>query len=233
MRKPSKIKNNFEVVRYVFKFCPGFIYFAILHIIASIIKSLSRVLLITNAIKVVVEKQNIDNIYVLLDSILLYVIIIIVCSIINVLYDNYITPRYQLIYQKNVQRHIYSKVKIIDMELYDDPTFYDKFTRGCRESSWRGFRTFTSSIAFIINVLSALTLGTYIILSDKLLILIVLLSSSATLITINIVRKMQYKVFKETENERRYQMYVNRTFYNQNNGAELKTTNIDELLKKK
>ena len=44
---------------------------------------------------------------------------------------------------------------------------------------------------------------------------------------------MWFKVWKETENERRYQMYVNRTFYNQKNGAELKTTNIDELLKQK
>lgn len=233
MRKPAKMKTNFEVVKYVFKFCPGFIYFAILHIISSVIKSLSRVLLITNAIEVVIQNQNINDIYALLDSILIYIIIIIICSIINVIYDNYISPRYQLIYQKNVQRHIYSKVKIIDMELYDDPAFYDKFTRGCRESSWRGFRTFTSTISFIINVLSALVLGTYIVLTDKLLIIIVLLSSIATLITINIVRKMWYKVFKETENERRYQMYVNRTFYNQKNGAELKTTNIDELLKQK
>ena len=119
------------------------------------------------------------------------------------------------------------------MELYDDPAFYDKFTRGCRESSWRGFRTFTSSLSFIINVLSALVLGTYIVLTDKLLIIIVLLSSIVTLVTINIIRKMWFKVWKETENERRYQMYVNRTFYNQKNGAELKTTNIDELLKDK
>ena len=43
MSKPSKsFKTNFEVVKYVFKFCPGFIYFAILHIIASVLKSLSR-----------------------------------------------------------------------------------------------------------------------------------------------------------------------------------------------
>ena len=234
MRKKSpKIIKNFEVVKYVFKFCPGFIYFAILHIIASVVKSVSRVLLITNAINAVIQNQDVNTVYDLLKSILLFIIIIIVCSIINVVYDNYISPRYQLIYQKNVQRHIYSKVKIIDMELYDDPEFYDRFTRGCRESSWRGFRTFTSSIAFIINVLSAIALGAYIVLSDPLLIVIVLTSSIVTLVTINIVRKLWYKIFKLTENERRYQMYVNRTFYNQKNGAELKTTNIDELLKLK
>lgn len=234
MRKKSpKIIKNFEVVKYVFKFCPGFIYFAILHIIASVVKSVSRVLLITNAINAVIQNQDVNTVYDLLKSILLFIIIIIVCSIINVVYDNYISPRYQLIYQKNVQRYIYSKVKIIDMELYDDPEFYDRFTRGCRESSWRGFRTFTSSIAFIINVLSAIALGAYIVLSDPLLIVIVLTSSIVTLVTINIVRKLWYKIFKLTENERRYQMYVNRTFYNQKNGAELKTTNIDELLKLK
>lgn len=101
MRKKSpKIIKNFEVVKYVFKFCPGFIYFAILHIIASVVKSVSRVLLITNAINAVIQNQDVNTVYDLLKSILLFIIIIIVCSIINVVYDNYISPRYQLIYQK-------------------------------------------------------------------------------------------------------------------------------------
>ena len=90
MRKPAKMKTNFEVVKYVFKFCPGFIYFAILHIISSVIKSLSRVLLITNAIEVVIQNQNINDIYALLDSILIYIIIIIICSIILPYSNKYI-----------------------------------------------------------------------------------------------------------------------------------------------
>ena len=233
MSKPSFIRTNFVVMKYVLKFCPKFILFAIVHIIASVAKTFSKVLLISKAIEVVIKTQSIDDVYKLLSSLLIYVIVIIVCSLINGFYENYISQRYQIIYQKNIQRFLYSKVKIIDMESYDDPAFYDRFTRGCRESSWRGFMTFRQIISFIIHILSAIALGTYIVLSDNLLILIIILSSIISMITLTIVRKMYYKVYKDTENERRYQMYVNRTFYNQNNAAELKTTNIDSLLVKK
>ena len=233
MKKPSMIKYNYTVLKYVFKFCPSFIYFAILNVIASVTKTLSKVLLISEAINLVIKTQNIDEIYKLLDSLLIYLIIIIVCSIITGLYDNYISPRYELTYQKKVRRFLYSKVKIIDMASYDDPTFYDRYTRGCRESSWRGFRTFKAIMALITNILSSIALGTYILINDNLLIVIIIISSIISMITLNIVRKMQYKVYKDTETQRRYQMYVNRTFYNQKNAAELKTTSIDTLLVKK
>lgn len=232
-KKPSMFKYNYVVLKYVFKFCPGFIYYSILNVIASVVKTMSKVLLISEAINVVIKTQNIDDIYKLFDSFLLYLLIIVICSIITGLYDNYITPRYQLKYQKNVQRFLYSKVKVIDMASYDDPNFYDRYTRGCRESSWRGFRTFRAIMSLITNIASSIALGAYIMINDNLLIVIIIISSLISMFTLSIVRKMQYKVYKETETERRYQMYVNRTFYNQKNAAELKTTSIDKLLVEK
>ena len=98
-KKPSMFKYNYVVLKYVFKFCPGFIYYSILNVIASVVKTMSNVLLISEAINVVIKTQNIDYIYKLFDSFLLYLLIIVICSIITGLYDNYITPRYQLKYQ--------------------------------------------------------------------------------------------------------------------------------------
>ncbi len=231
--KPSVFKTNFTVVKYVFKFCPKFIYFALLHIIASVVKTVSKVLLISQAIDLVIKNKQLYDIYELLYSLAIYAVIILICSIINVFYENYICSRYQIIYQKNVQRFLYSKVKIIDMESYDDPMFYDRYTRGCRESSWRGFRTFKECINLIINILSSIALGTYIVINDMWLILLILGSCFISMIALIIIRKVIYKTYRETENERRYQMYVNRTFYNQKNAAELKTTPIDMILVKK
>ena len=231
--KPSVFKTNFVVLKYVFKFCPNFIYFAIIHIIASVVKSVSKVLLISKAIDLVVQNKQLYDIYELLYSLGIYTLVIIVCSLINVFYENYISSRYQLIYQKNIQRFLYSKVKIIDMESYDDPAFYDRFTRGCRESSWRGFRTFKEIINLIIHIATSIALGTYILINDKWLILLILGSCLISMIVLTIIRKVIYKTYRETENERRYQWYVNRTFYSQKNAAELKTTTVDMILLKK
>ncbi len=231
--KPSVFKTNFVVLKYVFKFCPNFIYFSIAHIIASVVKSVSKVLLISKAIDLVVQNKQLYDIYELLYSLGIYTLVIIVCSLINVFYENYISSRYQLIYQKNIQRFLYSKVKIIDMESYDDPAFYDRFTRGCRESSWRGFRTFKEIINLIIHIATSIALGTYILINDKWLILLIIGSCLISMIVLTIIRKVIYKTYRETENERRYQWYVNRTFYSQKNAAELKTTTVDMILLKK
>ena len=177
MKKPSMIKYNYVVLKYVFKFCPGFVIYAILNMVAEVVKTISKILLISEAINLVIKSQNINDVYKLLSSLFIYLIVIIVCSLLSGLYENYITPRYQLIYQKNVQRFLYSKVKIIDMESYDDPAFYDRYTRGCRESSWRGFRTFRAIMSLITNIVSSIALGTYILIRDKLLIGVIILSS--------------------------------------------------------
>ena len=49
--KKKEIKYNYVVLKYVFKFCPGFIYYSLLNVIAVVVKTLSKVLLISEAIK--------------------------------------------------------------------------------------------------------------------------------------------------------------------------------------
>ena len=66
-KKPSMFKYNYVVLKYVFKFCPGFIYYSILNVIASVVKTMSKVLLISEAINVVIKTQNIDDIYKMLN----------------------------------------------------------------------------------------------------------------------------------------------------------------------
>ena len=61
--KPSVLKTNFTVLKYVFKFCPKFIYFSIAHIIASVVKAVSKVLLISQAIDLVVKNKQLYDIY--------------------------------------------------------------------------------------------------------------------------------------------------------------------------
>ena len=78
MKKPSMIKYNYTVLKYVFKFCPTFIYFAILNVIASVAKTVGKVLLISEAINVVIKSQNINDVYKLLDSLLIYLIVIVI-----------------------------------------------------------------------------------------------------------------------------------------------------------
>lgn len=225
--KQSLIKNNAIALKYVFRFCPMLMVYSVMNIISKVVLSLLKVMFISKVIELVINQVAFITI---LETTVVYILIMLCCSIINVIYDDYILIKYRYIYQKKMQRFIFSKVKNIDMESYDNPEFYDRFSRTTRESIWRGFQSFNIIKNFIVNVAVLVSLGTFIIIKDVLLLVLIIISTILNLIFSTIENKIWYQNFKKSEKERRYQWYVQRTFYNQRNAAELKTTNVNEVL---
>ena len=148
-KKPKSIRNNFLVLKFVFKFCPFLVVFTIINIITSVVKTLLEVIIIAKAITLITEQVNIN---IIINGLLIYIIGIAICVGYNTIYDNYIVLKNRIVYQKNIQEYMFKKVKYIDMALYDDPTFYDRFSRTMRDSIWRGYRAFNLIKNFIIKV---------------------------------------------------------------------------------
>ena len=225
--KTSIIKMNLNVLKYVFKFCPVYVVFALFSVATSVVLALSEVNLVAKAISLVIDNSDINLLY---KSLIKYVIIIGICYIIKIFYTRFIMQRYRMIYRKKMQTFLFSKVKHIDMESYDNPEFYDKFSRALGDSTWRGMAVFNTFVDFVEAVAIAVALGTYVLLTDVILILIVLVSAIINVFAINFINKTWYKTYRATERSRRYQYYVRRTFYQQRFAAEIKTTNVGELL---
>ena len=225
--KTSIIKMNLNVLKYVFKFCPAYVVFALFSIATSVVLALSEVNLVAKAISLVIDNSDINLLY---KSLIKYVIIIGICYIIKIFYTRFIMQRYRMVYRKKMQTFLFSKVKHIDMESYDNPEFYDKFSRALGDSTWRGIAVFNTFVDFIEAVAIAIALGTYVLLTDVVLIAIVLVSAIINVFAINFINKTWYKTYRETERSRRYQYYVRRTFYQQRFAAEIKTTNVGGLL---
>ena len=225
--KLNFLSKNFKVLRLVFKFCPQLLYLSIIYIFCAVATSVLKVYLISVAITHVLEGQE----FIGLISKVLYILIIeLICLFGHVLYEDYFEPRYRNVYVKKIQTHLFKKVRQIDMLEYDNPVFYNKFSRALRDSQWRGFRVYRTFIDFIKSICISLALGTYIVISDPVLIVVILLSSIVAIIAINEVHKLWYKLYKENETEHRFSWYINRTFYNVKYAAEIKTTNIPNLL---
>ena len=166
----------------------------------------------------------------LVTKVLFILIVELICLFGHVLYEDYFEPRYRNVYVKKIQTHLFKKVRQIDMLEYDNPVFYNKFSRALRDSQWRGFRVYRTFIDFIKSICISLALGTYIIIADPVLIVVILLSSFVAILSINEVHKLWYKLYKENETEHRFSWYINRTFYNVKYAAEIKTTNVPNLL---
>ncbi len=229
-KKSGVLKKNLFALKYVFKFCPYLSIFAFLNIVASVVLSLSEVLIIAEAVKLVETVLNGTTIFELFTSLIVYMIIFTVATVFKVLYNNYIVQRYRTVYQKRILHFLFSKVKKIDMPSYDNPEFFDKFSRATRDSSWRGFNVYNNFINFLTNVAVSITLGIYIVFTDAWLILIIFASAIINVIFISKINKYWFNLYKKTEEDRRYYWYINRTFYQQKYAGELKTTSIGDLL---
>lgn len=225
--KLNTFSKNFKVLRLVFRFCPQLLWLAVIYIICSVVASILKVYLISEAISYVLSGGSFIG---LITKVLYILIAEVICLFGNVLYEDFFEPRYRNIYVKKIQTHLFKKVKEIDMLEYDNPVFYNKFSRALRDSQWRGFRVYRTIIDFIKSVCISLALGTYVIITDPLLIIVILVSSIVGILAINEVHKLWYRLFKETELEHRFSWYINRTFYNVRYAAELKTTTVSDLL---
>ena len=225
--KLNFLSKNFKVLRLVFKLCPELLFLSIIYIVCATLTSVLKVYLISVAITHVLEGKE----FIGLISKVLYILIAELISLFgHVLYEDYFEPRYRNIYVKKIQTHLFKKVRQIDMLEYDNPVFYNKFSRALRDSQWRGFRVYRTFIDFIKSICISLALGTYIVISDPVLIIVILLASIIAIISINEVHKLWYKLYKENETEHRFSWYINRTFYNVKYAAEIKTTNVPNLL---
>ncbi len=125
---------------------------------------------------------------------------------------------------------MFRKARKVDYADFDNPDFYDMYSRALRDGTSRGIHVYEDFTNFIAAIANTIALGTYIVLSDYFLIGVVLVSVIVRLIIANSVNKNTHKFDEETETDRRMYGYVNRTFYQQRFAAEIKTTSIGELL---
>ncbi len=129
-----------------------------------------------------------------------------------------------------MQNYMLSRVKHVDYADFDNPEFYDSYSRALRDGTWRGISVYENFVSLVSGLVNTITLGTFIILNDVWLIGIVLVSIIVNIL-INIkTNKLSHDLDLKNENSRRMHFYINRVFYQQKFAAEIKTTPISDLL---
>lgn len=232
MKIVSDIKKNFGIVKYVVKFCPLYVLFTFIYIICNTIMSLSKVYLIERLVSTI-ERLIIDN-NTSYDDIIVYIAIylgvIIICSIYNSIYNSYIKGYFRIIYIKRIRTMMFKKAKEVDFESFDNPDFYDIYSRAMRDGVFRGITVYEDITVFISSLVNVLTLGTFIVVSNPILIAIVFASVILMVIIRQRVNTNIFNFDKICEPDIRMYGYVKRVFYQQRFAAEIKSTSISGLL---
>jgi len=225
--------KNFKIIKYVFKFCPIYCFFSVMFIICNVATSVLRVAMIAEVGKIISESLKLanpmDGFYSVVNVIILYIILNGIAVCVRRFYNSYLKGYYRTYYVNKMLGLMYSKVKDVDFADFDNPEFYDIYSRAMREGG-RGFRAYDDIVNFVSAVVNTIALGTFIVISDIYLILIVLLSTIIRVVISAKKNKNQWKFDHDSETDRRMYYYVNRTFYQQRFAAEIKTTPISDLL---
>ena len=106
--KLNTFSKNFKVLRLVFRFCPQLLWLAVIYIICSVVASILKVYLISEAISYVLSGGSFIG---LITKVLYILIAEVICLFGNVLYEDFFEPRYRNIYVKKIQTHLFKKVK--------------------------------------------------------------------------------------------------------------------------
>ena len=220
-------KNNIYMVKYVFKYCPNYVWFSIIQIISNLVSSLSKLYVIEILIDSVLKGKDFIEIVKLLG---IYLILILITNGYNTIYWSFISSHYQQVYNTKIQNLVYSKSKNIDYSDFDNPEFYDRYSLTIRMASHRGASVYNQFVSFVNSLVQTIAVGSFIIINDFYLIFLVVICSVIRVIAMNKDSKMSYLMYKNLEKYQRMYNYVNRTFYQQRFAAEIKTTPVSDLL---
>lgn len=213
------IKNNLFMLKLIQESSRFRIFFAVLNALQNAVTPLLSIILV----KVVMDIITSDGSLADLLSFLAGIALVYVAA---VSYNSWYVQKYcvhsDLAIQQNIQDRIYAKIERIDMSAFDDPNFYDIYTKAVNEAGARALTVLNTVTNLLSSLLSFLGVASIIIWLDPVIILFVVISVVLSIAVSNVQNKESYKNNMEQTEGMRKKDYVGRVFYLQQFVREIK-----------
>lgn len=215
----SILRNNFIMIKYIFKYIPSHIFITIL---VSILSSAGGIISILYVRYILICIENNYS----LNHILIPIAIIFIFNILNQMLNAYlnqiIIPRNTHKLNQNMQIDIFEKTISLDLECYDDSNFYDKFSMALEQSDSRAMAVLQTFSSFISNLFSIGALITLISQFDFFVIVIIFLNVTFNTILNKKKMTIQHNFYEESIKPSRQLGYVQRVFFLSNYAKEVR-----------
>lgn len=169
-----------------------------------------------------------------LQDVLWYIVGVGVLLVLHSIFTNYYNeifiPRSNRILYQNIQKRVYDKAREVDLGCFDDPAFYDQYTKAINETTNITQRVLTSLANWLTNILTIFSASLVIFLIDPIFILFAIVPVIYTLILGPKLNKLNYERHMEMVEKERKRDYIKRTFYLSDYAKEMRLTNISNVL---
>lgn len=228
------IKNNFLMLSYIHKFCPGHIALILFY---SVFASLVPVINLYITRYIINELQLGNNNYLfqcVLAAILISFVIDSIYSAISIYMQNIIIPRNAQAISCKMQSKLFYKSSIIEMKYYDNPEFYDVFSIALQQSDSRAQEVLNTLNMFISSLFSIGALITLIAALEPLLLFLVIINVVLSFGLNIVITKLQHSLVQESVHMQREMEYSKYVFYRAENAKELRMNgSLKDMIKSK
>lgn len=222
----KEIKNIFSSILCVIKIKPSYLIIKFLAIVISVISSLIPVFVINEIVNIYYEDLEIGKIAILIGVSFLALAVIYLINFVIDLYDGHI--RRIFIAEESII--FYRKLSSLDYELHESPLFLNDYTRALEESVEHIFNTCNGSFNIIKIVITSIGMFSVIAtLHYSVVIIAVVLAVLYGVLKV-FMAKIQFIASTHQRPYRRMTRYNERSFTLKDSMAELKTTEIGDLL---
>lgn len=222
----KEIKNIFSSILCVIKIKPSYLIIKFLAIVISVISSLIPVFVINEIVNIYYDDLEIGKIAILIGVSFLTLAVIYLINFVIDLYDGHI--RRIFIAEESII--FYRKLSSLDYELHESPLFLNDYTRALEESVDHIFTTCNGSFNILKIVITSIGMFSVIAtLHFSVVIIAVVLAILYGVLKV-FMAKIQFKASTHQRPFRRMTRYNERSFTLKDSMAELKTTEIGDLL---
>lgn len=221
-----ELKNIFLSIKCVIKIKPSYLVVKILSIITSVITALIPVNVVKEIVNIYYEEKSIAKIAILVGLCFLMLALIYLINFVIDLYDGHI--RRIFIAEESII--FYKKLSSLDYELHESPLFLNDYTRALEESVDHIFTTCNGSFNIIKIIITSIGMFSVIATLHYIVVVIAVVLAIIYGILKVIMAKIQFKASTLQRPFRRMTRYNERSFTLKDSMAELKTTEIGNLL---
>lgn len=220
----KSIKNNFYMVKLMWEACPwGMICEMLQWIIFRISEMFYSVFLLRYIMKAIENGTEFSKVVGLLLTVLAYGVI---TNLFYSWYWDWYRRKVRIKIQEHLLERMYQKAVECDLSCYENPEFYNKYTRASSEILQRDIRILQNCGrmigTFVTVIVSIITIAAW----EPIVIPIVVICAVCSIIIDSKRSKMKYTCYVETTKQRRTADYVKRVVALQDYAKELRLGHI-------
>lgn len=231
MKKGRLTSNLVFMLKYVFRFTPG--YFVGLCLF-EIFSSIEVFLEFTYAGKYFIELIEYGGTFYQAVRFMVFIMLLVIIKIVwSAILDHYFKPRALEKLHKNIQMELYEQAGKLDLKRYDNPESYNEFVWSIGEASSRIDKLLDDIKRLCSQITSVLISGTFFLFYDKIGILFVMISLGFSMLINNKLVKLGFSKDMDLKPIERKRNYYNRVFYLNNYAKEIRLNPVAEELKQR